>query len=1048
MGKKKVTLSIDSKTYKDFQKYCEDHAIMLSKKIELIMKEIMKGKGKKFLFMSIFSLVFTILLVGFVNAEIVDRGSYWDNNENVDGSNTLKIFNSRINYNNGSEFVRFNYGSCGSNCFRDSNGLIYRLSNDSRKAYVNLYDINDNYLSSFGFGITGKVGSINYLYTTLNFTWTWSNQSNSTTGEFVFTGWNGRTNFNWTQEYHFYPNQSMKIKNRVENNLGVDITNAKFWYIQTVNETSGIWFNGTRFNNDTNKSGEFDNLISRVRFEDDYVFNYDDLLANGFNITNFYLGNGSVIGVPSIRILAIGITKGLSILPNGANVTIDPTITIGADEGGKDAYVANAGNANKNFGTNVLLKTGDGERSYLNFNISAIPINQQIDNSLLCLYDTTSKTQLINVSHVYEDFNETDITWNNQPCGTNFDNSSACNITAESFVQMNATFQNTYLCWDVTNSVGRAYSSGDFVSLVLHTTDSDVNSFNSREAASNLPFLNVTYSLSDIVSPNLSLIFPLNQSYNSNISELNYTVSDDNLDSCWYSLNNGLTNNTIATCGNNVSNLTSNEGSNTWTIYANDTIGNENSSQITFIKDTIAPNINLGYPNGFINSNTVFFNYTPTDPNLESCSLYGNFSGSFGINQTDILVISNIVNQFNLTLNEGSYSWSVFCNDTLSNSASSNNQTFIIDSTIPSLTLSDPAGTYSSRIGIPLDFVTGDSNLDTCFYNVFRGSNEEIVNTTTSCNSSTTFDVTVDADFILNFYVNDSAGNLNTTSVSFTVSTSSSPPPSSGGGGGGGGVVTSPILSIGNIDSFIAISGENKRMSLNARNTGLSFLNSCILEGGGENSNWINYFGGSVQIGGGESHDFSFSLGIPNDLKAGLYNVSVGVSCNERSKETIFIVEIIEKQIDFNLLNTVRNSNTEVTVTYSLEELSGLNQNLELQFLLFDSNEEKVSEIIENVDLSANQLQEFELIIPIDSSLSGSFNLLINLNSETYSTFIQEDIILAPRGTGLAIFANNSTSSKVLTSIFGIMFFVFVAFMVVRIFKLRRKTRKSRDYSK
>ena len=46
MGKKKVTLSIDSKIYKDFQKYCESHAIMLSKKIELIMEEIMKG-GKK-----------------------------------------------------------------------------------------------------------------------------------------------------------------------------------------------------------------------------------------------------------------------------------------------------------------------------------------------------------------------------------------------------------------------------------------------------------------------------------------------------------------------------------------------------------------------------------------------------------------------------------------------------------------------------------------------------------------------------------------------------------------------------------------------------------------------------------------------------------------------------------------------------------------------------------------------------------------------------------------------------------------------------------------
>ena len=42
MAKKKVTLSIDSKVYDEFQKYCEENAIMLSKKIEIIMKGIIE----------------------------------------------------------------------------------------------------------------------------------------------------------------------------------------------------------------------------------------------------------------------------------------------------------------------------------------------------------------------------------------------------------------------------------------------------------------------------------------------------------------------------------------------------------------------------------------------------------------------------------------------------------------------------------------------------------------------------------------------------------------------------------------------------------------------------------------------------------------------------------------------------------------------------------------------------------------------------------------------------------------------------------------------
>jgi len=36
---KKVTLSVDSKVYADFQKYCEKNDIMLSKRIERLIKK-------------------------------------------------------------------------------------------------------------------------------------------------------------------------------------------------------------------------------------------------------------------------------------------------------------------------------------------------------------------------------------------------------------------------------------------------------------------------------------------------------------------------------------------------------------------------------------------------------------------------------------------------------------------------------------------------------------------------------------------------------------------------------------------------------------------------------------------------------------------------------------------------------------------------------------------------------------------------------------------------------------------------------------------------
>ena len=43
-GNKKVTLSIDSDIYDSFRKYCEENAVMLSKKIEIWMRKELEKK--------------------------------------------------------------------------------------------------------------------------------------------------------------------------------------------------------------------------------------------------------------------------------------------------------------------------------------------------------------------------------------------------------------------------------------------------------------------------------------------------------------------------------------------------------------------------------------------------------------------------------------------------------------------------------------------------------------------------------------------------------------------------------------------------------------------------------------------------------------------------------------------------------------------------------------------------------------------------------------------------------------------------------------------
>lgn len=44
---KKVTLSLDAEVYKEFQKFCEENDVMLSKRVERLIKNHLAEKGGK-----------------------------------------------------------------------------------------------------------------------------------------------------------------------------------------------------------------------------------------------------------------------------------------------------------------------------------------------------------------------------------------------------------------------------------------------------------------------------------------------------------------------------------------------------------------------------------------------------------------------------------------------------------------------------------------------------------------------------------------------------------------------------------------------------------------------------------------------------------------------------------------------------------------------------------------------------------------------------------------------------------------------------------------
>ena len=162
---------------------------------------------------------------------------------------------------------------------------------------------------------------------------------------------------------------------------------------------------------------------------------------------------------------------------------------------------------------------------------------------------------------------------------------------------------------------------------------------------------NITVS-ADTAAPNVNITYPLNITYNINVSALNYTVSDtDALSACWYSLNGGAANTTI-TCGDNVTGLTSTEGSNTWKVWANDSANNVNVSSVTFLKDTAYPIFSAYYDNNatLTGSGTGLFNVTLTNTNGTVFLEINN------TNYTALNVTSNVYN-VSVSLTNGTYSY-------------------------------------------------------------------------------------------------------------------------------------------------------------------------------------------------------------------------------------------------------------------------------------------------------------------------------------------------------------------------------------------------------
>src|SRR3989344_3315859 len=318
----------------------------------------------------------------------------------------------------------------------------------------------------------------------------------------------------------------------------------------------------------------------------------------------------------------------------------------------------------------------------------------------------------------------------------------------------------------------------------------------------------------DTIAPQLEIISPSeNSAFGYNISiPLNYSVIDPNLGSCWYRFDDEVTNKIIPNCGNITFNISN--GNHIVYLFANDTLGNIALEDNSFYVQVDAPTITIDSPiNSYLNySLNIALNYTSSDFDLGSCSLILAPDGSAMQTVLNNNPYNGTMSSFFVNLTDNSYLWAISCNDTAGHTVTTGNTTFYIDTTRPSVTINSPVGTYSSLANIPLNFNYTDASPVRCFYNItFAATGNTVVGNSEleDCLSST-FTLDTESSYFLWMSVNDSAGNVNNSRNSFTISIPSGS--SSGGGSSGGG---GSGRSISGLASFKISFGELDTLKIN-----------------------------------------------------------------------------------------------------------------------------------------------------------------------------------------------------------------------------------------
>lgn len=362
------------------------------------------------------------------------------------------------------------------------------------------------------------------------------------------------------------------------------------------------------------------------------------------------------------------------------------------------------------------------------------------------------------------------------------------NITSPSVVEKDAQANHTVTITEPQPNAYKVYKNGSTVANGSYSNGtpfnisidaSQVTMWNytawANDTAGNSNQTTVLVTIQDTTPPNITIHSPANASTRDTTPLLNATFGEV-VNYTWYNVNS-TTNSTPA---GDASNLTLNltqltDGPHNVTVYANDSSGNLNYSTRYFTVDTAPPKVSgLKPTSGSTVRGVQYINATVTD-NSSLSSVAANvsnttYSKTYVLDQT--LGNEYYNNSWDTSqLTDGAYNITINATDSAGNSNSTEYVTVTVDN-LPRITIISPENISYSTASI--DFNISVSEVlyaDGALLSIDGGANASLTNDTTFHWFNTSVPPLSEGQHNATFWVNDTTGNINSSTIWFTVDT-------------------------------------------------------------------------------------------------------------------------------------------------------------------------------------------------------------------------------------------------------------------------------------